>query len=88
MPKPLIPVDGRPLVSHWLELLLEAGLQRDDVYIVTNQHFYPAFSQWAADNKVAQPASFRQTQRQPQQRPHATIREPLSLPQTVVLPVG
>ena len=56
VPKPLIPVDGRPLVSHWLELLLEAGIGREDIYIVTNQHFYPAFSKWAADNQVRESA--------------------------------
>jgi 2-C-methyl-D-erythritol 4-phosphate cytidylyltransferase len=52
VPKPLIPVDGRPLISHWLELLLEAGIPREDVLVVTNQHFYPAFKKWAEDNKV------------------------------------
>ena len=52
-------MDGRPLISHWLELLLEAGVPREDMYVVTNQHFYPQFSKWAADNKV---------------RPHHTTR--------------
>ena len=53
VPKPLIPVDGRPLVNHWLELLTAAGVAKDDIFVVTNQHFYPQFSKWAQDNGVS-----------------------------------
>jgi hypothetical protein len=52
VPKPLIPVDGRPLINHWLELLTEAGVAKSDVFVVTNQHFYPQFSAWAEKNGV------------------------------------
>lgn len=51
----MIPVDGRPLVNHWLELLTEAGLAKSDVYIITNAHFNQAFLEWAKSNDV--PAS-------------------------------
>ena len=52
VPKPLIPVDGRPLINHWLELLTAAGVPKSDVFVVTNQHFYPHFSKWAQDHGV------------------------------------
>lgn len=52
LPKPLVPVDGRPLISHWLELAVSAGLQPNDFYIITNQHFHAQFTQWAHSNKV------------------------------------
>lgn len=53
VPKPLIPVDGRPLANHWLELLEAADIPKSDIYVVTNAHFYPAFSKWAQENHVS-----------------------------------
>ena len=52
LPKPLIPVDGRPLISHWLELALAAGLKPSDFYIITNEHFHKQFASWAEQNNI------------------------------------
>lgn len=47
LPKPLVPVGGVPLISHWLRILAEADIHCDDVYVVTNAHFYAQFAAWA-----------------------------------------
>lgn len=46
-PKPLLLVAGRPILEHLLERLL-AVEEIDDVYLVTNSRFAPAFREWAA----------------------------------------
>lgn len=45
-PKALLPVAGRPMVEHQLERL--AGIELDEVYLVTNSKFADAFSDWAS----------------------------------------
>lgn len=51
-PKGLVPVSGKPIVSHQLEQLTEAGIERKDVYIHTNQLHYGQFLRWAAENGI------------------------------------
>jgi glucose-1-phosphate thymidylyltransferase len=49
-PKALLPVAGRPMVEHQLERL--AGIELDDVYLVTNSKFADAFREWASASGV------------------------------------
>ncbi len=44
-PKPLLPVAGRPIIEYILERLQPIDVLRD-LYIVTNQKFYPNFIEW------------------------------------------
>ncbi|MEM7503747.1 MAG: nucleotidyltransferase family protein [Pseudomonadota bacterium] len=37
VPKCLVPIDGRPLLDHWLALLLHGGMER----ILVNTHYLP-----------------------------------------------
>ncbi len=45
-PKPLLPVAGKPIVEYLLEKLEELG-SVDEVFVVTNDRFYPEFQAWA-----------------------------------------
>ncbi len=46
-PKPLLPVGGSPLLDYTLDKLEELdGL--DEIYVITNDKFYPKFKMWAA----------------------------------------
>jgi glucose-1-phosphate thymidylyltransferase len=54
VPKPLLPVGGRPI----LDLLLEkiAGVDAvDAVHVVTNEKFAPHFTRWAAEQPASLP---------------------------------
>jgi len=44
-PKPLLPVAGRPIIEYIIERLQPIDVLRD-LYIVTNQKFYPNFIEW------------------------------------------
>src|ERR1700685_2183217 len=45
-PKPLLPVAGRPMIDHVLDILSAiAGLHR--IYVVTNEKFAAHFQKWA-----------------------------------------
>ncbi len=46
-PKGLVPLLGKPIVSHQLEQLTTAGVKLKDVYIQTNQRFYLQYVDWA-----------------------------------------
>jgi glucose-1-phosphate thymidylyltransferase len=43
--KPLLPVAGRPMIDYILDRIREAD--PDDVHVVTNSKFAPAFEEWA-----------------------------------------
>lgn len=51
VPKPLLPIGGVPLVSHWVRLLEEcpstAGV---DLYLVANDSNYQRFADWSKDH--------------------------------------
>jgi NDP-sugar pyrophosphorylase family protein len=47
LPKPLIPLLGRPLISYWLALLQDAQIVKEQIFIVTNQKYYAAFLTFA-----------------------------------------
>ena len=43
-PKPLLKVDGRPLLDFTIESILAAGVS--SIYVVTNHRFYAHFAAW------------------------------------------
>jgi len=51
-PKALLPVQGVPLVDHWLRHLHAAGVGTDHVYVITNGLFHLQFAEWAATRGV------------------------------------
>jgi glucose-1-phosphate thymidylyltransferase len=52
VPKHLLPVGDRPMLDWVLDAVREVG-DVDEVHLVTNSRFAPAFEQWAAANGVA-----------------------------------
>lgn len=36
LPKPLLPIGGKPLISHWMKFLLEVGASGEDVFVVVS----------------------------------------------------
>lgn len=48
VPKPLLPIGGIPLISHWMELLKECpSTNGADVYVVVNDSNYQRFEEWS-----------------------------------------
>jgi glucose-1-phosphate thymidylyltransferase len=45
VPKPLLEVKGKPIVEHIIGKMLELP-DVDEIFIVTNGKFYPAFAEW------------------------------------------
>ena len=52
VPKHLLPVGGRPMLDWVLDAVREVG-DVDEVHLVANSRFAPAFEQWAEANGVA-----------------------------------
>ncbi|KAL6080490.1 Mannose-1-phosphate guanyltransferase-like [Balamuthia mandrillaris] len=50
LPKPLVPVGGKPLLNYWLEAFRQNQDRVKHCFVVTNAHHYPLFEQWAKDN--------------------------------------
>ncbi|MBU0470392.1 MAG: nucleotidyltransferase family protein [Nanoarchaeota archaeon] len=50
--KPLIKVADQPIVSHIMKKI-EKVKEIDEVYVVTNNRFYPDFELWAKNNKFS-----------------------------------
>ncbi|XP_006636735.1 uncharacterized protein [Lepisosteus oculatus] len=44
-PKPLIPVGGCPLISHWIEALNSSDCV-DAIFVVTNELYFKHFEEW------------------------------------------
>jgi len=49
-PKPLLDVDGKPIIDHVLASMESIGV--NDVYVVTNARFEERFKAWAKDKNV------------------------------------
>jgi len=47
LPKPLIPLGGKPLLDYWIEDLKRCSEWISNIYIVSNDHFYHQFEKWA-----------------------------------------
>jgi len=50
VPKPLLPVAGRPLLSHWLASLDNAGISRHDVFVLGNSYNNERLKAWALES--------------------------------------
>lgn len=50
VPKPLLPINGRPIIDHILDRVVEVGA--DDIVLSTNKKFQDQFEYWA-DNTAA-----------------------------------
>jgi len=44
-PKPLLPINGRPMINHIMEKIEEIGIT--EVFVVTNNKFHLIFEEWA-----------------------------------------
>ncbi|XP_078656719.1 glucose-1-phosphate adenylyltransferase-like isoform X2 [Branchiostoma floridae x Branchiostoma belcheri] len=44
--KPLVPVGGRPLISHWMDILTKLH-KVEQFYVVTNEKYMAQFEAWA-----------------------------------------
>lgn len=42
-PKPLLPVAGKPLISHWMEILSASRVHQSDIYIVVSAHMIQTY---------------------------------------------
>ena len=49
--KPLLPVGGRPMVDWIVDRIVEAG-EVDEIHLVTNSVYAPAFARWARDRPI------------------------------------
>ena len=45
-PKGLVPIEGKPIVSHQLDQLRKAGVELNNIYVQTNQKYYHQFLEW------------------------------------------
>lgn len=51
IPKPLIPVGGKPLINYWLHMIEDCGEEViDETFVVTNQLHFWRFKEWAEVN--------------------------------------
>ncbi|XP_030064861.1 uncharacterized protein LOC115473855 [Microcaecilia unicolor] len=50
LPKPLLPVGHLPLISHWVAAF-DAIDDVADIFVVTNDHYYAKFEEWAQRHK-------------------------------------
>jgi choline kinase len=59
VPKPLLPVSGKPVVSYWMDMLTACPETRDEVYVVVNDANQRLFAEWARDYPAVQLVSSR-----------------------------
>ncbi|KAJ3087261.1 hypothetical protein HK102_011474 [Quaeritorhiza haematococci] len=50
--KALLPLNGKPLLDHWLDLIHHHGSSITDVYVVCNAFNHPQFQKWADHHKL------------------------------------
>lgn len=49
-PKPLLMIQGKPIINHLLKKIEESGCIRE-VFVVSNDKFYPHFTEWLSSAK-------------------------------------
>ena len=49
LPKPLLPVSGKPVLSHWMDILGACPETKGNVYVVVNDANIGQFENWARD---------------------------------------
>lgn len=49
VPKPLLVVAGKPLISHWMDILAACPETKDEVYLVVNEANRELFEEWALE---------------------------------------
>jgi len=47
LPKPLLPLNEKPLLNFWIDLLARENISNEKIYIVTNDNFHHKFNLWA-----------------------------------------
>eukprot|EP01088_Endostelium_zonatum_P022061 TRINITY_DN9128_c0_g1_i1.p1 TRINITY_DN9128_c0_g1~~TRINITY_DN9128_c0_g1_i1.p1 ORF type:complete len:271 (-),score=55.25 TRINITY_DN9128_c0_g1_i1:31-843(-) len=52
--KPLVPVKGKALITHWLEHFKDCKEWIETVYLVCNDLHYPQFVSWAKENDLSE----------------------------------
>ena len=53
VPKPLLPVSGKPVISHWMELLAGCPDTSEEVFVVVNDANKQQFEDWTRDYPTA-----------------------------------
>ena len=51
-PKGLVPIEGKPIVTHQLEQPRKAGVQLNNIYVQTNQKYYQQYVGWVAQQGI------------------------------------
>lgn len=54
VPKPLLPVAGKPVISHWLDMLAACPETSQVVYVIVNDANSALFEKWARDYPIVQ----------------------------------
>ena len=54
IPKPLLPVSGKPVISHWLDILTECTETSEQVYVIVNDANRALFEKWSLDYPAVQ----------------------------------
>src|SRR4051794_37291289 len=53
VPKALLPLNGKALITRWLDTLTESNIDlTTSVYVVTNLPSYSSFVSWAKSNNI------------------------------------
>lgn len=53
-PKGLVPIERKPIVTHQLCQLRQAGVQLNNIYVQTNQKYYHQYLDWAITSGIPQ----------------------------------
>lgn len=54
VPKPLLPVRGKPVISHWVDMLSACPETREEMYVVVNDANRAFFEKWALEYPAVQ----------------------------------
>ena len=54
IPKPLLPVSGKTVISHWLDILSACPETSEQVYVIVNDANRSLFEKWSLDYPAVQ----------------------------------